>query len=82
MPSAKRHLPRIVKKIELFRKADISVYFGGTLFEAFVIRNQFKDYFQNETLVESMTNDLDSMDYSSKFKIDGVDIKISISKIS
>ena len=44
--------------------------------------NQFKDYFQNETLVESMTNDLDSMDYSSKFKIDGVDIKISISKIS
>ena len=34
----------LVKKIELFRKADISVYFGGTLFEAFVIRNQFKDY--------------------------------------
>jgi phosphosulfolactate synthase len=32
------------EKIELFRNADIPVYFGGLLFEAFVIRNQFSDY--------------------------------------
>ena len=32
------------KKIQLFKDADIDVYFGGTLFEAFVIRDQFKDY--------------------------------------
>ena len=32
------------KKIDLFKKDNISVYFGGTLFEAFVIRNQFQDY--------------------------------------
>ena len=32
------------KKIELFRGANIEVYFGGTLFEAFAIRDQFEDY--------------------------------------
>ena len=32
------------KKIKLFNDADIHVYFGGTLFEAFAIRDQFEDY--------------------------------------
>ena len=32
------------KKIKLFKEADIHVYFGGTLFEAFAIRDQFEDY--------------------------------------
>lgn len=32
------------EKIEIFQDADIPVYFGGLLFEAFVIRNQFNDY--------------------------------------
>ena len=32
------------KKIELFTRANIEVYFGGTLFEAFAIRDQFEDY--------------------------------------
>jgi len=32
------------KKIELFTKANISVYFGGTLFEAFLIRDQLDQY--------------------------------------
>lgn len=31
-------------KIAIFRDAGIPVYFGGLLFEAFVIRNQFNDY--------------------------------------
>jgi phosphosulfolactate synthase len=31
-------------KIELYQQNNIPVYFGGTLFEAFVIRNQFDDY--------------------------------------
>ena len=34
----------LVKKINMFEKAEISVYFGGTLFEAFVARDQFEDY--------------------------------------
>lgn len=32
------------EKIEIYQKHDIPVYFGGTLFEAFLIRNQFEDY--------------------------------------
>lgn len=36
--------PNLREKLELYRKNDIPVYFGGTLFEAFLIRNQFDDY--------------------------------------
>lgn len=32
------------KKIKLFKDSDINVYFGGTLFEAFAIRNQINEY--------------------------------------
>jgi phosphosulfolactate synthase len=35
---------RLKEKIELYRQAGINVYFGGTLFEAFVVRNQFDDF--------------------------------------
>jgi phosphosulfolactate synthase len=31
-------------KLETYKSANIPVYFGGTLFEAFVIRDQFDDY--------------------------------------
>ncbi|RYE26101.1 MAG: phosphosulfolactate synthase [Sphingobacteriales bacterium] len=33
------------EKIDIYRSYNIPVYFGGTLFEAFLIRNQFEDYF-------------------------------------
>ena len=36
--------PNLREKIEVYRSYDIPVYFGGTLFEAFIIRNQFEDY--------------------------------------
>lgn len=32
------------QKIKLYQQANINVYFGGTLFEAFVARNMFTDY--------------------------------------
>jgi len=32
------------EKIAIYRELDIPVYFGGTLFEAFLVRNQFDDY--------------------------------------
>ena len=38
--------PNLDKKIALYQEHGIPVYFGGTLFEAFVIRNQFKDYLE------------------------------------
>lgn len=36
--------PNLRQKIELYQSANIPVYFGGTLFEAFLIRNQFDEY--------------------------------------
>jgi phosphosulfolactate synthase len=36
--------PNLREKIELYQAAGLPVYFGGTLFEAFLIRNQFDDY--------------------------------------
>lgn len=36
--------PNLRQKIEVYQKAGIPVYFGGTLFEAFLIRNAFGEY--------------------------------------
>ena len=36
--------PNLDEKLAVYKAANIPVYFGGTLFEAFVIRNQFDDY--------------------------------------
>jgi phosphosulfolactate synthase len=36
--------PNLREKIEAYQSYDVPVYFGGTLFEAFLVRNQFDDY--------------------------------------
>jgi phosphosulfolactate synthase len=36
--------PNLRQKLEIYQKHNIPVYFGGTLFEAFLIRGQFNDY--------------------------------------
>jgi phosphosulfolactate synthase len=36
--------PNLEKKLQVYKEAGIPTYFGGTLFEAFAIRNQFDDY--------------------------------------
>jgi len=36
--------PNLDKKLVIYREAGIPVYFGGTLFEAFIVRGQFDDY--------------------------------------
>ncbi len=36
--------PDLTEKLKVYREYNIPVYFGGTLFEAFLIRNQFDDY--------------------------------------
>ncbi len=38
--------PNLEEKLEVYRSYDIPVYFGGTLFEAFLIRNQFDDFIE------------------------------------
>jgi len=36
--------PNLEKKLDVYHNADIPIYFGGTLFEAFLIRGQIEDY--------------------------------------
>ncbi len=36
--------PKLREKIKVYQSYNVPVYFGGTLFEAFLIRNQFDDY--------------------------------------
>ena len=36
--------PNLKDKLAVYQSYDIPVYFGGTLFEAFLIRDQFEDY--------------------------------------
>lgn len=36
--------PNLREKVEFYQSYDMPVYFGGTLFEAFLIRNQLEDY--------------------------------------
>jgi phosphosulfolactate synthase len=48
----------LAKKIKLYQQSNIKVYFGGTLFEAFIIRNMFDEY----------------VSFVDKFKIDTVEV--------
>lgn len=36
--------PNVEEKIKFYQRNGIIVYFGGTLFEAYLVRNQFEDY--------------------------------------
>ncbi len=36
--------PFLQEKIKLYQESGMIVYFGGTLFEAYLVRNQFEDY--------------------------------------
>ena len=36
--------PNLQIKLDIYKEAGIPTYLGGTLFEAFIIRNQFEDY--------------------------------------
>jgi phosphosulfolactate synthase len=36
--------PNLREKLEVYRSYGMPVYFGGTLFEAFIIRNEFEEY--------------------------------------
>ena len=37
-------IPQLEEKLAVYREAGVHPYFGGTLFEAFVARNQFDDF--------------------------------------
>jgi phosphosulfolactate synthase len=47
--------PNLKEKIDLYKQAGTRCYLGGTLFEAFIIRDQFEDYLR---LVEKLGLDV------------------------
>lgn len=49
---------KLEEKIKLYKDSGIKVYFGGTLLEAFIIRNKFDDYLR----------------FIDKFKIDTIEV--------
>lgn len=38
--------PNLTKKLDVYRNSNIPVYFGGTLFEAYLLRDQLEDYIE------------------------------------
>lgn len=68
--------PGFEKKIQIYKKAGVIPYFGGTLFEAFVIRNMFSEYIEfldkyEVTLVEVSDG---SYDIEQKRKLEYISI--------
>lgn len=64
--------PGVEKKIEVYRKAGTVPYFGGTLFEAFIIRNMFVEF---QRLLDDLQIDMvevsdGSYDFDRKLKLD------------
>jgi phosphosulfolactate synthase len=68
--------PGFDKKIQLYKNAGVIPYFGGTLFEAFIIRNMFNDYidFLNKYEVEMVEVSDGSYDIDRERKIDYISI--------
>ena len=75
-----RHVQNLRKKSNL----DVSdrICFGIKC-ESEVIKSidKFKDYFKNETLTEKIIEDINNLDFNEKFKIDGINVEIAISKV-
>jgi len=62
--------PGFEKKIAIYKKAGTKPYFGGTLFEAFVIRDMFRDYMEfldkNEIEVVEVSDGSYDIEHSRK----------------
>jgi phosphosulfolactate synthase len=62
--------PGFEKKIAIYKKAGTKPYFGGTLFEAFVVRDMFRDYFEflekNEIEVVEVSDGSYDIEHSRK----------------
>jgi phosphosulfolactate synthase len=64
--------PGFEKKIALYKKAGVIPYFGGTLFEAFIIRNMFKEFvdFLDKNEIEMVEVSDGSYDIDHKRKLE------------
>lgn len=64
--------PGFEKKIKVYKKAGVIPYFGGTLFEAFLIRNMFREFvsFVEENEVEMVEISDGSYDFEHSLKLE------------
>jgi len=64
--------PGFEKKIALYKKAGVIPYFGGTLFEAFIIRNMFEEFvdFLNKNEIDTVEVSDGSYDIEHKRKLE------------
>ena len=64
--------PGFRKKIRIYRKAGVIPYFGGTLFEAFIIRNMFREFIKlldkNEIDLVEVSDGSYDIDHSKKLE--------------
>ena len=63
--------PGFEKKIAIYKKAGVVPYFGGTLFEAFIIRNMFSEYvdFLDKYQIEMVEVSDGSYDFARERKL-------------
>jgi Uncharacterized conserved protein len=64
--------PGFEKKITIYKKAGVIPYFGGTLFEAFIVRNMFKEFvdFLDKNEIEMVEVSDGSFDIEHKRKLE------------
>jgi len=64
--------PGFEKKIAIYKKAGVIPYFGGTLFEAFIIRNMFREFldFIDKYEIELVEVSDGSYDFEHKRKLE------------
>jgi phosphosulfolactate synthase len=64
--------PGFEKKLKIYRKAGCIPYFGGTLFEAFIIRDMFNDYLKmiNELEIELVEVSDGSYEFEHRKKLE------------
>ena len=64
--------PGFKKKIKIYKEAGVVPYFGGTLFEAFIVRDMFKDYikFLDDCEIEFVEVSDGSYDIDHSAKLD------------
>jgi phosphosulfolactate synthase len=64
--------PGFEKKIKLYKKAQVTPYFGGTLFEAFIIRDMFEEYiaFLDKYEIDTVEVSDGSYDFEHKRKLE------------
>jgi phosphosulfolactate synthase len=64
--------PGFEKKLKIYKKAGVVPYFGGTLFEAFIVRNMFSEYieFLDKNEIELVEVSDGSYDFAHEKKLE------------